>query len=312
MTRTRYLVVVAAVMLFSLAIGIALGGGPLQGDLARAIDEPESSGEGPSSEEVALRESAEFDDQFVAALSDDVLAGTMSDRRVLLVALPGADEDTVAGVTEQVEAAGGMLSTTLWVDEELIDPTAKVLVRTLSSRLAKEDLPDFEIPKDTPVYEQVGTVLSRALLHNKNGGVALDDPARSVFQSFATAELVRGREPATRADSVVVIAPESAGGSQTATAQGTIVSALLTRMRAASNGVVLAGPRGSAGQGGLVAAVRSYGEAAESVSTVDTVDRRSGQIVAVLALAEQAADGVGHYGMGADADSAVPGSLTGD
>lgn len=312
MTRTRYLVVVVTVMLFSLAIGIALGGGPLQGDLARAIDEPESSAEGPSAEEVALRKSAEFDDQFAAAVSDDLLAGAMSDRRVLLLALPGAEEETVTGVGEQIEAAGGMVSATLQVDEELIDPTAKVLVQTLSTRLAKEDVPDVEISKDMPVYEQVGAVLSRAVLHSEDGGVALDDPARSVFQSFATAELVSGREPATRADSVVVIAPESTGGSQTATAQGTIVNALLTSMSAASNGVVLAGPPSSAARGGLVAATRSYGEAAESVSTVDIVDRRAGQIVAVLTLAQQAGGDVGHYGIGADADGPVPGSLTGD
>ena len=45
---------------------------------------------------------------------------------------------------------------------------------------------------------------------------------------------------------------------------------------------------------------------AETVSTVDTAGLRTGQIVTVLALAEQAAGATGHYGTVAGADAVAP------
>jgi hypothetical protein len=45
---------------------------------------------------------------------------------------------------------------------------------------------------------------------------------------------------------------------------------------------------------------------AQEVSTVDTLDRVAGQVVAVMALAEQAGGSAGHYGSVDAADGVMP------
>ena len=78
-----------------------------------------------------------------------------------------------------------------------------------------------------------------------------------------------------------------------------------------TDGVVLAGPVASARAGGQVKAVRDDVTAARDVSTVDALGRTAGQVVAVMALAGQAAGRTGHYGAVDAADGAMPGGAEG-
>jgi hypothetical protein len=74
----------------------------------------------------------------------------------------------------------------------------------------------------------------------------------------------------------------------------------------AAAGAVLAGPSGSAADGGLVAAHRAEEPLRATASTVDVVDLAAGRVALVLALAERAEGGRGAYGAGPGADAPVP------
>ncbi len=79
---------------------------------------------------------------------------------------------------------------------------------------------------------------------------------------------------------------------------------------AGTSGVVLAGPVAAAEGNGQVKAVRDDVGAAKDVSTVDSVERKDGQVVAIMALAGQAAGRTGQYGAVEAADGAMPGATT--
>lgn len=314
MTRARYVLAVLAAALFTLALGIALGGGPLQAPVQSAVAaEPDVQGDGGevTPAELAQRNrrlsrAQEYGSAFVDAVAPETLAGKLSGRSVVVLSLPGVPSQQADAVGEGVEAAGGKVTSSLSVGKDLVDPTARALVDELSSRLVPE-IDNVDVPEDTPVYTRLGTVMSRALLTTGDGGVAMDDTGRSVFNTFTTARLLRGPEPQQRASLAVVVLPEGGRTSPTTAARGTILTEMATAMDEAGDGVVVAGPPSSAERGGLLAALRAAPGASERVSSVDTVDTSAGQAVSVLALAEQAGGSTGHYGIAGSADAVMPG-----
>jgi hypothetical protein len=77
-------------------------------------------------------------------------------------------------------------------------------------------------------------------------------------------------------------------------------------MDEATDGVVVVGPIAAARGGGVIQALRRKVVTAREVSSVDTLDRAAAQVVAVMALAEQARGGAGHYGSVDAADGVLP------
>jgi hypothetical protein len=253
----------------------------------------------------ALRAAATFDRGFAQALSADLLDEEVSGRTTVVLALPGVPARVSEAVASDIAAAGGNVTTTLQVGRQLVDPTARPLVDELSKRLL-QDLGNIAVPDGASVYTRTGTVLSRALLTESDGGDEMDEPARSIFNTLTTARLLTGHEPDQRASSVVVLLPESTQQEASSGGRGLILTELLSPMDEAGDGVVVAGPPSSAAPRGLLAYVRTSASTAEDVSTVDSLDSRAGQLVTVLALAEQVGGDVGHYGVADSADALLP------
>lgn len=312
MTRLRYTILTFSIVLFSLALGIALGGGPLQGPIqgslqsqVEAVSDDGSGGVALLRRNRALQATAQFDRGFAQALSSDLLDDELSGRTTAVLALPGVPAAVSHAVSDDIDEAGGTVTTTLQVGRQLVDPTARPLVDELSMRLL-EDIDDRDVPDGTSVYTRTGVVLSRALVTTADEGVEMDESARSIFNTLTTAKLVTGAEPDQRASSVVVLLPESTHRQSSSGGRGLILTELLAAMDEAGDGVVVAGPPSSAGGRGMLAYVRNSATTAEDVSTVDSAYSRAGQLVTVLTLAEQVDGDVGHYGVAAGADSLVP------
>jgi Copper transport outer membrane protein, MctB len=311
-TRLRYTILTFSVVLFSLALGIALGGGPLQGPVQGTLRSQVEAVSDNGSDEVALmrqnralQATARFDRGFAQALSGDLLDDQLGSSSTVVLALPGVPAALTKAVTDDLAEAGGSVTTTLQVGQQLVEPTARPLVDELSKRLL-EDLDDVDVPDDASAYTRTGAVLSRALVTSSEGGEPMDDPARSVFNTLTTAKLLHGAEPDQRANSVVVLLPETTHRQVASGGRGLILTELLAALDEASDGVLVAGPPSSAAPRGLLAYVRTSASTAEDVSTVDSVGSRAGQLVTVLALAEQVGGDVGHYGVADGADSLLP------
>jgi Copper transport outer membrane protein, MctB len=311
-TRLRYTILTFSIVLFSLALGIALGGGPLQGPVQGTLRSQVEAVSDDGSDEVALlrqnralRAAATFDRGFAQALSADLLDDQVSGRTTVVLALPGVPARVSDAIGNDIGEAGGTVTTTLQVGRQLVDPTARPLVDELSKRLL-EDLGNLAVPDGASVYTRTGAVLSRALLSASDDGDEMDERARSIFNTLTTARLLTGPEPDQRASSVVVLLPESTRQQASSGGRGLILTELLSPMDEAGDGAVVAGPPSSAAPRGLLAYVRTSASTAEDVSTVDSVDSRAGQVVTVLALAEQLGGEVGHYGVADNADALLP------
>jgi hypothetical protein len=111
---------------------------------------------------------------------------------------------------------------------------------------------------------------------------------------------------------VLFIAGAGSGSAEERSGTNTIVTSLAKAIDADTDGVVVSGPVPSARAGGVVEAVRTDVAAAKDVSTVDALSRAAGQVVTVMALAQQATGEAGHYGAVDAADGAMPGAIPAD
>jgi hypothetical protein len=306
----RYHIVSIVSVFLALAVGVALGGGPLKGEvdntLVEQVEADRNAKADLRAQIAALGAGNAFTDDFATEVAPELVGGSLEGRPVTLLVLPGAEESTVTSLTELVEAAGGSVGGTIRAGDGLVDVGNKQLVDELGSQLL-DGVNDVTVSDEAGAYERLGAILARAVATDEDDGVTVDDSANSILSGLSTAELMSPAGKLSRRGSLVLVVsgsgPEDASEREGASA---VVTSLVGAMDEATDGVVVAGPIGAARGGGVVDAVRREVVTAQEVSTVDTLDRAAGQVVAILALAEQAGGGTGHYGSVDAADGVMP------
>lgn len=313
MISFRYHIVSIVSVFLALAVGVALGGGPLKGEVDNTLVEQVEADRRAKADLQAeirgLRNTDDFSDTFARTVAPGLIQGGLEGRVVTMVTLPGAPEDAVASVSELISQAGGTVGGTLRADDGLLDVANKQLVDELASQLL-DGTQDVTVSDDATGYERMGALIGRAIGTRDNGGGTVDDAANSIMSGLSTAGLMSADGDVTRRGSLVVfLAGPGAGSAEDRQGAGSIVGSLARSVDASTDGVVVAGPVASAREGGTIHALRTDVAAARDVSTVDTVARTAGQVVTVMALAEQAREEVGHYGAIDAADGAMPGAV---
>jgi hypothetical protein len=308
----RYHIVSIVSVFLALAIGVALGGGPLKGEvdntLVEQVEADRKAKAAFQADIAALNSSNDFTDEFAANVAPGLLTKRLAGRPVTLVVLPGADEKVVASVTELVGVAGGTVGGTVRAGDELVDAGNKQLVDELGSQLL-DGTPDVTVADDASGYERMGALIARAVATDEDGGAAVDDAANSILSGLSTANLMSAEgDFATRGSLVLFVAGPGTGSEEARQGANTIVTSLASAIDADTDGVVVAGPVSAARGNGLISAVRGDVAAARDISTVDVVGREAGQVVTVMALAEQAQGATGHYGAVDAANGAMPGA----
>ncbi len=311
MISFRYHIVSIVSVFLALAVGVALGGGPLRGEVDNTLVEQVENDRRAKADLQAqiseLRNGNEFTDSFAQAVAPPLLAGSLDARPVTVMVLPGARRASVTSVAELIEVAGGTVSGTLRIGEKMLDVGEKQLVDELGTQLL-ESSPGIDVADDASGYEQMGVLLARAAGTDEDGGATVDETSESILAGLSTAGLVSPEgELAGRGSLVMFVAGQGSGSSEEMQGANTIVGALAKAVDADTDGVVVAGPIDSAREDGLIEALRSDVVAARELSTVDSLGRTAGEVVAVMALAEQAAGESGHYGAVDAADGALPG-----
>jgi hypothetical protein len=304
----RYHVVSLVAVLLALAAGVALGSGPLAtGAPGPADDTGDQTNARLEAQVSALQAGNTSSDAFARSVAPGLLRGRLRGRVVTLVVLPTAAKADVAALDRLVTVAGGTTGGTLRVSGRLVDVGNKQLVDELGTRLEGRAR-GLRVPAAAGPYERIGALLGRAIGTTREGGARVDADATTILGALDAAGLVSAeRRPTRRADLVLVVdGPGPAGSSTGRAAAGTVAASVAAAVDAGTAGVVLAGPDASARDGGAVAAVRADPDAAGDVSTVDILGRGAGQVVTVLALAEQAAGRSGQYGAVDAADGVVP------
>jgi hypothetical protein len=308
----RYHIVSIVSVFLALAIGVALGGGPLKGEVDNTlVDQVQAdrAAKAALQQQIgALKSSAAFEDSFSDTVAPTLLGSSLKGHAVAIVALPGASQNNVAGVTKYVGVAGASVVGTVQVGDKLVDVSNKQLVDQLGTQLA-DGTAGVDIPADASPYERMGALIARAIGTDTTGGARLDDAADSILAGLSTAGMMSAEgDLQRRADLIVFVGGGNSDDEATQQGVNSIVTTLLVAVDQDTQGVVLAGVVPSAREGGLVKAVRDDVTAARDVSTVDTVGRTAGQVVTAMALAQQAQGETGHYGAVDAADGAMPGA----
>lgn len=316
----RYHIVSLISVFLALAVGIALGAGPLKETIGDTLT---GQVEVLRAEKDSLRSSldsstAELADtnSYVAAAAPGLLAGALTDRRVAVVALGELSKDDRAAIEAQITAAGGSVSARVTVAAAWTDPDLRSFRQALVENLSDyvSPVPAADAGLDTELAEALAQGLTR---FDPASPDALAEPASILLDLLSSGDnpLITLAEPvAAPADAIVVVAPRVAAAESSATAAPKVdkdtTAAHVAILRAAqdrSEGAVLAdGPRVD---GNLTSVILADAGLAGSLTTVSSTETASGQVSVALALNARIGGVNGHYGFG-EGEVTIPVRMT--
>lgn len=293
-TLRHHLLTVVAVFL-ALAAGIVLGGGPLS-DVGQTVVATGNDDEPVAAED---RARTDYTESYVRALGPGAIGGRLADRSVALVTLPGADEQVVAALAEQVGASGGTVSARYEISGDLVDPGQKSLVDTLGSQLLTQQA-EGDVPADASTYDRIGQLLGLAVATKDVEGQDVSGKARAIVDAVSGAGLMEEpAEVAQRAPLVLLVLGTDAGDE----GSDAILAGLAQGLAAQSVGVVLAGTTADGGSGQL-GRFRAD-PASAGVATLDGIDTVAGRAATMITLQRSLATQGGAFGA-SGADGPVP------
>jgi hypothetical protein len=297
-----------AVVALALALGVALGAGPLQHsnkerDKELAAQKAEVTHKQRQID--ALKRTTAFGEAFAKATGPTLTRGALAGRSVAVVTLPGADPTLVEQVKEAVTGAQGQVTSQVALAPAMARSSSRQLVDALTSQMLTQ-APGLTVPADAGGYARFGALLGRAV--GTGGGpaqAAYDATAVGIVSGLQSADLVTFAQPvAARAGLALVVAGPEARNE--AAAADNAVPATIVQAFGAQVPTVVVGTTGAAGSRGVIGALRSTAGARPTVSTVDGVETAMGRVGAVLALAARARGTVGQYGGVDAADGPLP------
>jgi len=309
----RYHLVSIVSIFLALAVGIVLGAGPLKEDIGNRLTEQTTA---LRAEKTQLRSDLDAEekgsaarDEFAGSVAATVMAERLTGKTVALVVAPGADSDLVKATTASLTAAGAKVGSTISLTDAWADPSKRTFRNNLAGQLA--DL--VKVPVGASSADQLAsTVLARAILAGTDHATdRIDAPASAALDGLKAGDLIKvATDQILPSSSAIVIGGPVTGSSEEDTAARLASYVLLVRsLDAGGSGAVVTTASNTTDptlSAVLVAAIRKDSDAAKVTSTVDDAELSMGQTTLVLALAQQYADGVGHYGLAADAKAITP------
>ena len=301
MTSVRHLLLSLVAAVLALALGLALGAGPVVGrsDATRGAREDRLTAQAARLQDrlAALEDRARTDSRGVAALAGPLTDGRLEGHSVLLVRTEGARDSEVRRTRAALLGAGASLTGELTVTATYLDPDqATAPLEDLALRLVP---PNVEFAPGATAIERVGTVLARATVAAEPPADPDQDGAEVIAGLDELGAVHLDGEPGQLAELAVVVT----GAREKASAEAAL-TALVAALDAEGAGALVCGP-------GLAPPAVGWARTGNpgGASSVDSTDTPAGQVALVLALAEQLAGGKGSYGAGTGATSVLPASV---
>jgi Copper transport outer membrane protein, MctB len=230
-----------------------------------------------------------------------VTTGLLTGTKVALITMPDAPTGVVQQMSTALTASGGTLTRTVKISKDVFDPTkADKLSTALGPYGSALGLTDKMSEAD-----KFGVALGRAIATKLPA--ARDAEATEIGKALTSAGLI-GVDGDTTATAQLVVVVTAAATNPRPTAQQLADHIDMdVALRAASAGLVLAGPNSDDIEGTDVLAARSDATAVDVLSTVDVADLASGVTTVLLAGKEQLLGSEGrHYGALSKADAPLP------
>lgn len=316
----RYHVVSLISVFLALAVGIALGAGPLKETIGDTLT---GQVESLRNEKDALR--ADLDASasdladtrsYVDAAGPQLLAGSLTDRRVVVVQLGTVADAESTAVDDRLTQAGATITGHATLTDAWADPDQRSFRQALIGNLLQFLAPAPEQGAD--LETQLATALVQGLVGADPASPdKLTQDASYLLEILSTGDnpLVTFADPiTTAADAVVVVAAtpakEASNASPTSAPTEADLEPQLAVLSAAqkySEGAVLAdGPRGA---GALTDTILGDDALAGTLTTVSDSADVTAQVNVPLALAGRIAGTNGHYGFGSD-ETVLPDAVT--
>lgn len=301
MISFRYHVVSLVAVILALAVGIVVGttalNGPITSDLRHQVDGLKKDRADLANQVKILQGNVDTAGQFATTFGTQLVADSLKDQSVLVVALPGTSSGMVDGIGNELTAAGAKITGKLELSNGFIDPGQADAVLGLATGSSRPM--DITLPEHT----SDSRVLQAAMLAFVLTGNGQASDLKTVLSGFSGLHMISsdpsGIEPAKN---IVVLGSgahphdDYAGGAELD---------LVTALSGHGGKVLVAGDSGSAQNNGVIAGVRN-GPAKSTVSTVDDADTAFGQVSTALAMAGAINSQVGHYGTAAGAQALFP------
>ncbi len=301
----------SAAAVLAVALGIAVGAGPLQrsnSDRDKQLAAEQAAVARAQQRVDALEGGARFADGYATATAPSVLRAALAGRAVAVVTLPGADPAMVQGLRADIAAAQGTVTAQVDLAATMARASSRQLVEALTSQMVTQS--KVPVPADAGGYQRFGSLLARALGTGASGQparAAYDPTAVGIMSGLQTADLVSLPEPVTARAGLALVVAGPAADSEAAAADNAVPVAILDAFARALPTVVV-GSSSAAGDRGVIGALRGNDSARAVVSTVDSAETAMGRVAGILALAARAGGTIGHFGAVDAADGVVPGA----
>ena len=307
----RYHLVSLIAVFLAVALGIVIGttalNAPILEDLegeVAALAEDKRELETQSRE---LQAQVDTGDAFEAAVAPALVAGSLTDRSVLLVTTgEEVPAETVEEVSALVGQAGGTVSGTIRLQPGYSDPATAAEVQ---SYVTGPGLPTgLTLPETDDTGQLVGSLLAQVLVRPAEPGATVPDTAAlsTVLAGLRALDVLDVESTGVTPADFAVLLTAGAPTEEDAEQRTDTLVDLALALDAAGSGAVVAGDATSARDAGLVGVLRADPEDSAAVSTVDDVDSASGRISTVLALGRESEGTSGAYGTGEDTQPVPP------
>jgi hypothetical protein len=293
----RYHIVSIVAIFFALGAGVVLGAGPLKGtgsEIVASQAERDRQQLADTRQQLSdLKALDKYRDDYVAKVTAGLTDGKLTGKKIVVVTMPNADNDLTNTIQDELEKAGGQVTTKVALDAKLFDAGQRQLVESLVTQLVTADL---QIPTDSTAYQRAGLILARGVAAKEEGKSADTDSTRIIGGLTGSKLLsLKPSQIKDRASLIVVVAAKPPTPAPDNSTYNDAVD-FIEGLDQGSGGVVVAGTPESAQNGGLIKALRSDSDATKIVSSVDVADLPAGQATIVFSLVEQASGKAGQYG----------------
>jgi hypothetical protein len=306
----RYHVVSLTAVFLALAIGLVVGTAALNGpfadslnDQVKALSKDNSNYRDQANQ---YRDELNRTQEFAAEIAPTVLRGTLTGRKLLLVALPGS-ADYVDQVKSMLTLAGATITAKVTVQDKFFDPNNNTELLDLAEKGSQPTVPVAALPRNLDGVETSSAQLALAL-QARTPEVAPGDLTAVLTAYTGGGYLAVDKNPLGGAEATVIVAglpPTDKDATKKSQSAVTLASQF-----AKGKPLVVAG--NGVGGGNLISEVRKDPTLVKTISTVDNASTVEGQIVTAMAMDERLVQSrVGQYGVSAGATSHAPKATTG-
>jgi len=291
----------------ALAIGLVVGtaalNGPVADSLKNTVTALRKDNQQLRDTVGSLQEEVNREEDFAAEAAPILLSGKLAGRRVLVLTLPRGQEHA-DGVIDMLRMAGATVTGRIDMQDKFLNPDSNNDLLGLAARSAQPTVPSAGLPGNSNGVETSSAQLASALLERDGSTAASEADRRAVLNAYASNGFLTVDDKVTGpADTVVVVSGPPHVDRDSAEKDRAVVTMVVEFDKAVP--LIIAGS--GAGDGNVVAAVRSDPALSKTISTVDNANTSQGQVVTALATIEQVRrNRAGQYGLGAGAASLMP------